>query len=177
MIVFLVFALAALPHLALSGIIHHHQHEAETHPLTRRNPCDGLDYPQFSLYEDYSEPLCPAPKHLDDQGACEDSGDPQHDCASFCQLTTTYVWARESPFYRSGCHYPMRCQLRETDSTEWSLDGYISGNAEFQKAIDVGITGGLGSSLGRTSGHSWSLTPQPEECGYFTWVPITKRTW
>lgn len=177
MIVLLVFALAALPHLALSGIIHHHQHEAETHPLTRRNPCDGLDYPQISLYEDYSEPLCPAPKHLDDQGACEDSGDPQHDCASFCQLTTTYVWARESPFYRSGCHYPMRCQLRETDSTEWSLDGYISGNAEFQKAIDVGITGGIGSSLGRTSGHSWSFTPQPGECGYFTWVPISKRTW
>ncbi|KAH8783219.1 hypothetical protein F5883DRAFT_637477 [Diaporthe sp. PMI_573] len=128
------------------------------------------------MYEDYTEPLCPAPKHLDHQGACDGSRDTQQDCSSFCQLTTTYVWASESPLFRSECHYPMRCEPRETDSTEWFVDGYISGNAQFQKAIDAGITGGIGSSSGRAIGHSWSVTPAPGECGYFTWVPVVKRT-
>lgn len=178
MLVLLIFAFATLLSLALSRISHH-QSQAETHSLTRRNPCDGLEYPQITLYEDYSEPLCPAPKHLDDQGACEDSGDPQQDCASFCQLTTTYVWAQESPFFRSECHYPMLCELREADSTKWSLEvyRYIAGNIRFRKALDDGITGGIGPSWGQTKGHSWSTTPLPGECGYFTWVPVTKRTW
>lgn len=176
MLVFLTFAWLASPLLALSRDLRHHP-EAETHPLTRRNPCDGLDFPQVAMYEDYSEPVCPAPKHLDGQGACEGSGDPQQDCASFCQLTTTYVWAREAPFLGSECHYPMRCELREADSTRWSLEGYIAGSVQFQKALEVGITGGTGSSWGQTKGHSWSITPLPGECGYFTWVPVAKRTW
>lgn len=176
MLVCLILTFTTFPLLALSTALRHRP-EDETHFFARRNPCDGLEYPQITLYEDYSEPLCPAPKHLDDQGACEDSGDPRQDCSSFCQLTTTYVWARESPFFRSECHYPMRCELRETDSTEWSVDGYISGSPQFQKAIDAGITGGIGSSSGRAIGHSWFIKPAPGECGYFTWVPVVKRTW
>lgn len=176
MLVCLILTSTTFPLLAMSTALRHRL-EDETHFLARRNPCDGLDYPQITLYEDYSEPLCRAPKHLDDQGACEGSGDPQQDCSSFCQLTTTYVWARESPFFRSECHYPMRCELRETDSTEWSVDGYISGSPQFQKAIDAGVTGGIGSSSGRATGHSWSIKPAPDECGYFTWVPVVKRTW
>jgi hypothetical protein len=175
-LMYLIFAVTAFPFLAPS-IVLRHQPESETLFLARRNPCDGLDYPQIAMYEDYTEPLCPAPKHLDHQGACDGFRDPQQDCSSFCQLTTTYVWARESPLFRSECHYPMRCEPRETDSTEWFVDGYISGNAQFQKAIDAGITGGIGSSSGRAIGHSWSVTPAPGECGYFTWVPVVKRTW
>ncbi|KAI3394505.1 hypothetical protein diail_2639 [Diaporthe ilicicola] len=175
MLLLLAFALASVPFLTVSAAFHH-RYDAKYHPLSRRNPCNGLGFPQIELYKDYTEPLCPAPKHLDGQGNCQDSGNTEQDCASFCQLTTTYVWARESPFFKSECHYPMRCDLRETDSTKWSLDGYVAGLAKFEKALEAGITGGLGSAWGRTKAHTWSITPPAGECGYFTWVPITKRT-
>ncbi|KAJ0118227.1 hypothetical protein J7T55_009010 [Diaporthe amygdali] len=170
-----LFALASLPFLAVSKITRD-QFEIQARVLVGRNPCDGLNYSHITLYEDYSEPLCPAPKHLDAQGECEDYANAEQDCASFCQLTTTYIWGRESPFFKSECHYPMRCELRETDSTMWTLEGYIAGDVQFRKALEAGITGGVGSSSGHAKDHSWSITPLLGECGYFTWVPITKRT-
>ncbi|KAL1853214.1 hypothetical protein Daus18300_011862 [Diaporthe australafricana] len=175
MLILLIFALVTLPFLALLALLR--PSEPTHHSLSKRNPCDGIGFPQIELYKDYTEPMCPAPNHLDDQGNCEDFDNTKQDCASFCQLTTTYVWARESPFFGSECHYPMRCKLRVTDSTKWSLDGFVAADAQFEKALGVGITGGLGSSWGHINGHLWSITPQPGECGYFTWVPVTKRTW
>lgn len=175
MLILLISVFATLPFLALSRaarILHHHQPEAETRPLARRNPCDGLDYPQISLYEDYSAPLCPAPKHLDDQGACEDSGDPQTDCASFCQLTTTYVWARESPF--SGPSATIPCAVSSARRIRqsgllWGTSLEMRSSRGLSMSVSRAVLGPLGALQRITAGPSH---PCPVSAGTLPGYPL-----
>lgn len=52
------------------------------------------------LYTEYYEDSCPVPNHLDDDMACTAWDSFAHDCGSYCQMRTTFVYGPEQPFVR-----------------------------------------------------------------------------
>lgn len=148
-------------------------------PLNKRDACDGTSGAWPILYHNYTNedctPIIPMSKNGQYCNFYSLPDQPYRHCLAFCQQTTFFEYAQETPFPNSYCNAPMTCSLSLGKSTSWNWG--ISFSPKIGKAIKVGISGSYGESYGTTSGHAWSFTPKEGQCGYFTFVPIKKTTW
>ncbi|KAF4844767.1 hypothetical protein CGCSCA4_v007188 [Colletotrichum siamense] len=62
-------------------------------------------------------------------------------CTSFCQIRTYFEWSEKRSFPHSECHYTIKCGMTESESTSWSYRWGGTGKVQYEKALNIGITG------------------------------------
>lgn len=150
------------------------------HSLSRRNPCDGVDARPI-LYHEYHNDACPPRNKLTKQKngnkMVEQCGPLTHwnECTSFCQIRTSFAYGQEQPFPNAYCRGPFACSISESKSRTISLDASFS--PKIGKALKLGVSGSFGWSESEAYARSYSIDLEKGECGYFTFVPVTKEVW
>ncbi|KAF4919656.1 hypothetical protein CGCVW01_v007650 [Colletotrichum viniferum] len=85
-------------------------------------------------------------------------------------------FSEERPFPHSECHYTIQCGMTESESTSWSYRWCGTGKVQYEKALNIGITGSYSWGESKAMGHSWSINLKPDQCGYFNFIPVRKIT-
>lgn len=154
------------------------------HQLQRRDVCGGGPAALPILYHAYGTDVCPPINHLNADGTCPSTFsqyDPQL-CTSFCQLSTTFTYTTESPFTENPfCHGPQSCTITNTVTTTvtWSANAGVKIDPPKLYGVQFGVTGGFSYASARATAEarSFSVKLDPNQCGYFTFIPIIKTSW
>ncbi|KAI0517622.1 hypothetical protein F5B22DRAFT_603557 [Xylaria bambusicola] len=145
------------------------------HSIVRRDPCDGVNGSPI-LYHEYREDACPAPYKFDSNipGQCEKANDWRSGCSTFCQVRTTFVYGQESPFVGTYCHGPFTCSITSTLTTNITYMGSLNPSFDLAGALKVGVSAGYSQNQVSAIARAFSVTLDPGQCGYFTYVPVKK---
>jgi hypothetical protein len=149
----------------------------ETHAFSKRDPCDGVDATPV-LYHKYGTDKCKPTFEVDKRGKCYENPNnhwPWQSCQQFCQQETEFVYTQEKPFANAFCHGPQTCTITSTDTR--TVTGNLNFNAKFVEAYGIGITGGFSVASASAFARAFSVKLEQGECGYFTFVPVIKKTW
>lgn len=142
--------------------------------LTERgnNPCQPDGNP--ILYDkQYGPDLCPPALTLNGDGSCPVNFD---HCASYCETRQNFYYREEVPLDQPYCHGPLTCSISSSKATSYTYTGTIAAPQWFS-ALYAGITGGYGVSVTTTDVRTTSVSLQPNQCGYFTFLPIMHDSW
>ncbi|CAI6334418.1 unnamed protein product [Periconia digitata] len=148
----------------------------EKNVLSKRDPCDGVNATPV-LYHKYGTDKCPPKFKVDSRGKCYLNPNdhwPWQSCTQFCQQETEFKYTQEKPFTNAYCHGPQTCTISST--TTRTITANLNFNAKFVEAYGIGITGGFSESKATASARAFSVKLEQGDCGYFTFVPVMKRT-
>lgn len=148
--------------------------------LKKRNACDWQGVEPI-LYHKYGTDDCPPKLKVDGRGNCPveyHKFDDEQTCVGFCEQTTEYKYGRESIFLANPyCHGPMSCSISDTVTVATGHTFSSSLNIKFNDVLSGGISGGETITNSFAHAQTKSISLKEGECGYFTFLPIIKKTW
>ena len=142
--------------------------------IARRNPCDGLNASPI-LYHQYDTGDCPPRYTLKEDGTCPYQNNLENDCAAFCEIRTNFQYSREQPFANTYCHGPMTCTVTSTHTRTVTWSSTLT--PKFIEGMNIGVSGGYNDQTADAVARAFQVKLEIGECGYFTFVPITKTSW
>ncbi|TVY31265.1 hypothetical protein LOCC1_G008877 [Lachnellula occidentalis] len=154
--------------IVLAGPVEHYPKNI----FEKRDPCDGVNAEPV-LYHEYGTDKCP-PKYKLEHDRCYHNPNTSWKCEQFCQLATTFVYGQEQPFANAYCHGPQTCTISSTETR--TITWNFSFNPKFLEAYQVGITGGFSVAKAEAFARAFSIKMENGQCGYFTFVPVIKKT-
>ncbi|KAI0143155.1 hypothetical protein GGR57DRAFT_367253 [Xylariaceae sp. FL1272] len=150
--------------------------------ITQPDPCTVYNRSSVKMNYEYTGNDCPARVKFSwqDLGQCQADRNLGDDCLnSFCQVNTTYTYAREVPIMGTYCTGPLKCGVTYDDSV--IVERPKSPGVALAAALRRGVSGGW-NATGVRGAPRFSLDAEvpKDACGYWTFVPIMKTvcgTW
>jgi len=93
------------------------------------------------------------------------------------QPGTNFRYGTEVPFANTYCHGPLSCTISETHTTTYTYNGGFTLAGRFLDAVNIGASAGFAYARATAIARSLSIKLEKDQCGYFTWVPVTREVW